>query len=56
VNSREGIGYILDLAYRHNKPDWSFAGILVVGVIGISTDVLIRGVNSLLFGWREVDV
>jgi len=57
VNSHEGgIGTILQLAYQHNKPDWSFAGILVVGVIGIGTDVLIRGVNSLLFGWREVDV
>ncbi len=56
VNSTDGIGYLLDLAGKHFKPEWSFAGILVVGVIGILTDVLIRSVNRLLFSWREVDV
>jgi len=55
VNAQTGIGYILDLAQKHLKPEWSFAGILVVGVIGILTDVIIRGINRLLFSWREVD-
>jgi len=56
VNPQNGIGYILRLAEQHTKPAWSFAGILVVGVIGLLTDLLIRGVNRLLFGWREVEV
>ncbi|PZR07575.1 MAG: ABC transporter permease [Archangium gephyra] len=56
VNAQSGIGYILQLAGQHLKPEWSFAGILVVGVIGLLTDVVIRGVNRLLFGWREADV
>ncbi len=56
VNPQNGIGYILQLAQSHNKPEWSFAGILVVGVIGLLTDLLIRAVNRLLFSWREVDV
>lgn len=56
VNAQTGIGFVLDLASKHNKPEWSFAGILVVGVIGILTDVAIRGVNALLFPWREADV
>ena len=56
VNAQSGIGYILQLAGQHNKPEWSFAGILVVGIIGLLTDVLIRFVNRLLFSWREVDV
>ncbi len=56
VNAQSGIGYILQLAGQHNKPEWSFAGILVVGIIGIITDVLIRLVNRLLFPWREADV
>ena len=55
VNPQSGIGYILRLAEQHLKPEWSFAGILVVGVIGILTDVLIRSLNGLLFGWRESD-
>jgi len=56
VNPRNGIGYILRLAEQHTKPAWSFAGILVVGLIGLLTDLAIRGVNRLLFGWREVNV
>ncbi len=56
VNPQSGIGYILRLAEQHTKPEWSFAGILVVGVIGILTDVAIRGLNRLLFSWREADV
>lgn len=56
VNPQNGIGYILQLAQQHNKPAWSFAGILVVGIIGIATDVIIRSMNRLLFRWREADV
>jgi NitT/TauT family transport system permease protein len=56
VNAQSGIGYILHLAEQHFKPEWSFAGILVVGVIGILSDVAIRGLNRLLFNWREADV
>jgi NitT/TauT family transport system permease protein len=56
VNPQNGIGYILQLAQQHNKPAWSFAGILVVGVIGIATDLVIRGINRLCFPWREANV
>lgn len=56
VNPQSGIGYILQLAGQHLKPEWSFAGILVVGVIGILTDLVIRAINRLLFSWREIDV
>jgi NitT/TauT family transport system permease protein len=56
VNPQSGVGYILRLAEQHLKPEWSFAGILVVGVIGIMTDLLIRSLNRVLFGWRETDV
>jgi NitT/TauT family transport system permease protein len=56
VNPQNGIGYILRLAEQHTKPAWSFAGILVVGIIGLLTDLLIRGINRLLFPWREADV
>lgn len=56
VNPQNGIGYILRLAEQHLKPEWSFAGILVVGVIGITTDVIIRAINRLLFAWRDADV
>ena len=55
VNPRSGIGYILRLAEQHTKPAWSFAGILVVGIIGLLTDLVIKGINNLLFRWREAN-
>ncbi|MBX7101816.1 MAG: ABC transporter permease [Myxococcaceae bacterium] len=53
VNSKTGIGFILHEAEQKAKPAWIFAGILVVGVVGLVTDKVIDGVNRLLFGWRE---
>ncbi|MCX6539842.1 MAG: ABC transporter permease [Acidobacteria bacterium] len=53
VNAQGGLGYMVDLAYRHQKASWSFAGLLVIGGIGLLTDLLIRSVSGILFGWRE---
>ncbi len=53
VNARDGIGYILDIAAKHMKTEWNFAGLLVVGLIGIFTDIAIRAINNWLFPWRE---
>ena len=53
INPGGGLGYMVDLAYRHQKAPWSFAGLLVIGGIGLITDALIRGVSSMLFRWRE---
>lgn len=53
VNPGTSLGYLINLAYTHSKPHWSFAGLLVVGGLGILTDALLRGLNALLFRWRE---
>src|SRR5207237_656991 len=53
VNPQQGIGYLLNLAQQHSKPEWSLAGIAVVGVIGLVTDSCIAAVNRVLFRWRE---
>lgn len=53
VNPSGGIGAIFASAYRTNKPDWSIAGLAVVGVIGLLSDRAINGANKLLFRWRE---
>lgn len=55
VNPREGIGYLLNLAQQHSKPEWSLAGIAVVGLIGLCTDYLIAALNKLVFPWRETE-
>jgi NitT/TauT family transport system permease protein len=53
VNPSGGLGAIFSAAYRTNKPDWSIAGLAVVGVIGLLSDRAIDGVNRVLFRWRD---
>lgn len=53
VNPEHGLGYMVELARTHQKASWSFAGLLVIGGIGLLTDVIIRTISGLLFRWRE---
>jgi NitT/TauT family transport system permease protein len=53
VNPEHGLGYMVELARTHQKASWSFAGLLVIGGIGLLTDFIIRSVSDLLFRWRE---
>jgi NitT/TauT family transport system permease protein len=53
VNPERGLGYMVELARTHHRASWSFAGLLVIGGIGLLTDFLIRLISSLLFKWRE---
>jgi NitT/TauT family transport system permease protein len=55
VNPGTSLGYLIQLAYSHSKPEWSFAGLLVIGGVGLLSDALLRGLNTLLFSWREVE-
>ena len=53
VNPEHGLGYMVELARTHQKASWSFAGLLVIGGIGLLTDFLIRSLGVFLFRWRE---
>ena len=53
VNPEHGLGYMVELARTHQKASWSFAGLLVIGGIGLFTDFLIRSLSNRLFRWRE---
>jgi NitT/TauT family transport system permease protein len=53
VNPEHGLGYMIELARTHQKASWAFAGLLVIGGIGLLTDFIIRTLSSVLFGWRE---
>src|ERR1700730_11101848 len=53
VNPEHGLGYMVELARTHQKASWSFAGLLVIGGIGLLTDFLIRLASGMLFSWRE---
>jgi NitT/TauT family transport system permease protein len=53
VNPEHGLGYMVELARTHQKAAWSFAGLLVIGGIGLLTDFIIRTLSSMIFRWRE---
>jgi NitT/TauT family transport system permease protein len=53
VNPEHGLGYMVELARTHQKASWSFAGLLVIGGIGLLTDFAIRLASGLLFRWKE---
>jgi len=54
VNPGTSLGYLIQLAYSHAKPQWSFAGLVVIGGVGLGTDALLRGISAVAFRWREV--
>ncbi len=53
INPGGGLGYMIELARTHQKASWAFAGLLVIGGIGLLTDFIIRTLSSIFFGWRE---
>lgn len=53
VNAGGGLGYMTELSRTHHRPDWSFACLIVIGGIGLTTDFVIRTASRLLFRWRE---
>jgi NitT/TauT family transport system permease protein len=56
VNPEHGLGYMVELARTHQKASWSFAGLIVIGGIGLFTDFLIRTISAVLFRWREASL
>src|SRR5947207_1536794 len=53
VNPGRSLGYMVQLAYSHQRASWSFAELIVIGGIGLLTDFLIRTISTMLFRWRE---
>ncbi|RPJ84740.1 MAG: ABC transporter permease [Acidobacteria bacterium] len=53
VNAEHGLGYMVELARTHQRASWSFAGLLVIGGIGLLTDAIIRTMSAIMFRWRE---
>ena len=53
VNTTRGLGYLIKLSGDRLKTAEMFAGVIIIGVIGLATDALIRGLGRLMFPWRE---
>jgi len=55
VNPGQSLGYMVELARTHQKASWSFAGLIVIGGIGLITDQVIRMISAFLFRWKEAE-
>lgn len=53
VASDSGLGYMIMKAQRFFQSDAIFAGILIIGIIGLITDRLFALVIKLMFPWEE---
>lgn len=53
VAANSGLGYSIMKAQRFLKTDAIFAGILVIGFLGLITDRFLDMLNKALFPWRE---
>ena len=53
VNSTGGLGYMIELARTHQKADWMFAGLVVIGAIGLTSDLILRQLSAAVCPWRE---
>jgi NitT/TauT family transport system permease protein len=53
VNTTRGLGYLIKLAGDRLKTSEMFAGVIIIGAIGLGTDALLRGLARLFYPWRE---
>jgi len=53
VNARYGLGHIITVAGKRSHVDQIFAGVIVILLIGVATDVIIRIINKQLFSWKR---
>lgn len=53
VAANSGLGYMVLKAQRFLATDQIFAGLILIGVIGLATDYLFKWLTRLLVPWRE---
>jgi NitT/TauT family transport system permease protein len=53
VNARYGLGYLITVAGKRSHVDQIFAGVIVILVVGVLSDLVIRMINKRLFSWAE---
>jgi len=50
-----GLGYLILYAYNFGQMQVILAGMVVIGLIGLSIDYLFKEVEGRKFGWRELE-
>jgi NitT/TauT family transport system permease protein len=51
VGSSSGLGHLMIQSQRFLRTDNIFAGIIVIGLLGVATDYLLRVSKKALFRW-----
>src|SRR4029079_18104362 len=52
VGAQDGIGAVMMRAGRFLNVDTIMAGIVTIGILGVVTDLIFRGISMLLFPWN----
>ena len=52
VGAEDGIGAVMMRAGRFLHVDTIMAGIFMIGILGVMTDLMFRGLQRLLFPWN----
>ncbi|MEF9886407.1 ABC transporter permease [Streptomyces sp. P9-A4] len=52
INATEGIGYLMSQAQSYARTDILAVCILVYGLLGLTADILVRGLERVLMPWR----
>lgn len=53
ISADSGIGYMILRAQRFVATDQVFAGLIMIGIIGLATDLLLRLLTKLIVPWYE---
>lgn len=53
ISADDGIGYMILRAQRYVSTDKVFAGLLMIGLIGLGTDYIMRIITKIVVPWHE---
>ena len=53
VNSTSGIGYMMDLARSYGQTDVIVVGLVLYGLLGFTSDGVVRIAQRRLLAWRR---
>ena len=53
VAASDGLGYMILRSQRYLATDTIFSGLIMIGLIGLVTDWLFRGLSRLVAPWQE---
>lgn len=53
VAANSGLGFMILRSQRWMKTDWIFAGLIIIGCLGISTDYIFKTISKIFFPWYE---